>query len=158
MSSIHLRTFVIWASCLTMWCPCQLKWLLYHVVSFTIYGTLHAFVALWTRIYVAMLLDRLFCPDWIMVMHFCLEPTYLTLTDFNASKIGQQNLFFCASKHDHATLYLNRLHWLPVKERIQFKILLYVFKCLNGLRNHHILLCPAGLYINWTLSKQRDST
>ena len=37
-------------------------------------------------------------------------------------------LIFCASKHDHATLYLNRLNWLPVKERIQFKILLYVFK------------------------------
>ena len=27
-----------------------------------------------------------------------------------------------------------------------------------GLRNHYILFCPAGLYINWTLSKQRDST
>ena len=25
-----------------------------------------------------------------------------------------------------------------------------------GLRNHYILFCPAGLYINWTLSKQRD--
>ena len=88
-----------------------------------------------------MLLDRLFCPDWIMVMHFCLEPTNLTSTDFNASKIGQQSLFFCASKHDHATLYLNRLHWLPVNECIQFKILLYVFKCLNGHAPSYLASC-----------------
>ena len=27
-----------------------------------------------------------------------------------------------------------------------------------GLCNHYILFCPAGLYINWTLSKQRDSS
>ena len=33
----------------------------------------------------------------------------------------------------HITPVLNRLHWLPVVFRIRFKILLLVFKCLNGL-------------------------
>ncbi len=37
------------------------------------------------------------------------------------------------SKYDHITPVLKSLHWLPVSQRIQFKILLITFKCLNGL-------------------------
>ena len=36
-------------------------------------------------------------------------------------------------KHDHITPVLASLHWLPVQFRIDFKILLLVFKVLNGL-------------------------
>ena len=36
-------------------------------------------------------------------------------------------------KHDHITPILMDLHWLPVNEHIQFKILLLTFKSLNGL-------------------------
>ena len=39
-------------------------------------------------------------------------------------------LIFLASKKDHATPFLQQLHWLPVKQRVLFKVLLYVFKCL----------------------------
>ena len=35
-------------------------------------------------------------------------------------------------KYDHITPVLERLHWLPVKKRIEYKILLLVFKCLQG--------------------------
>lgn len=35
-------------------------------------------------------------------------------------------------KHDHITPVLKQLHWLPIKYRIEFKILLLVFKALNG--------------------------
>ncbi len=37
-----------------------------------------------------------------------------------------------AKRHDHITPILASLHWLPVSFRIQFKILLIVFKALNG--------------------------
>ncbi len=37
-----------------------------------------------------------------------------------------------AKKHDHITPILASLHWLPVSFRIQFKILLIVFKAHNG--------------------------
>lgn len=37
-----------------------------------------------------------------------------------------------AKKTDHITPVLASLHWLPVYFRIQFKILLFVFKALNG--------------------------
>ena len=32
---------------------------------------------------------------------------------------------------DHITPVLKELHWLPVEKRIEFKILLLVYKCLN---------------------------
>ena len=36
-------------------------------------------------------------------------------------------------KYDHITPVLESLHWLPVKFRIVFKVLLLVYKALNGM-------------------------
>ncbi len=41
-------------------------------------------------------------------------------------------------KRDHITPILASLHWLPVKQRIVFKILLFVFKAINGLAPEYI--------------------
>ena len=38
----------------------------------------------------------------------------------------------CKRKFDHATPLLIELHWLPVRQRIVLKILLYTFKALHG--------------------------
>ena len=38
-----------------------------------------------------------------------------------------------AKKRDHITPVLASLHWLPVDKRINFKIMLYTYKALNGL-------------------------
>ena len=35
-------------------------------------------------------------------------------------------------RRDHITPILKQLHWLPIKRRIEFKILLLVFRCING--------------------------
>ena len=35
-------------------------------------------------------------------------------------------------KYDHVTPLLKDLHWLPVKHRITFKVLLFTYKALNG--------------------------
>ena len=35
--------------------------------------------------------------------------------------------------HHHITPILQQLHWLPVKHRIEFKILLYTFKAIHNL-------------------------
>ena len=35
-------------------------------------------------------------------------------------------------KHNHITPVLKELHWLPVRKRIDFKILLLAYKCLHG--------------------------
>ena len=41
-------------------------------------------------------------------------------------------LVSCSHKYEHITPVLRRLHWLPVEQRIQYKILLLTFKALNG--------------------------
>ena len=35
-------------------------------------------------------------------------------------------------RRDHITPILRQLHWLPIKRRIELKILLHVFRCING--------------------------
>ena len=60
-------------------------------------------------------------------------------------------LIFCASnmfKQDHASQYLQDLHWLPVDKRILYKMFLYVYKCLNGFG-------PNYLASSFSLYKQR---
>ena len=42
-------------------------------------------------------------------------------------------VIFKKKKRDHMTPYLKELHWLPVRSRVTFKILLLTYKCLNGL-------------------------
>ena len=38
-----------------------------------------------------------------------------------------------ASKYDHITPILFKLHWLPVQKRLEYKILLLTFKILNNM-------------------------
>jgi len=42
-------------------------------------------------------------------------------------------LIFLSRKFDHVTPLLRDLHWLSFPERINYKLALLVFKCLNGL-------------------------
>ena len=42
-------------------------------------------------------------------------------------------LIFLESKYCHVRPFLYNLHWLPVKFRIDFKILLLTYKAINGL-------------------------
>ena len=47
------------------------------------------------------------------------------------------------SKFHHITPILQQLHWLPVSDRIKFKIMLFVWKCLHS---------SAPVYLNNLLS------
>ena len=74
------------------------------------------------------------------------------LTGLNKKSIRQLQLIQNAAarvltntrKLDHITPVLKSLHWLPVSQRIDFKILLLVYKALNGLGPKYIqdLLVP----------------
>ena len=41
-------------------------------------------------------------------------------------------LIFSADRRASPSPLLDSLHWLPVRERIQFKLCMYVYKCLHG--------------------------
>ena len=46
-------------------------------------------------------------------------------------------------RREHITPVLHSLHWLPIKQRINYKIMLFTFKALNGLTPPYIqdLIC-----------------
>ena len=48
-------------------------------------------------------------------------------------------------RYDHITQSRQSLHWLPVKSRIDFKICLLVYKCLNGLAPQYLIDCLSRL-------------
>lgn len=48
-------------------------------------------------------------------------------------------LIFRRSKFDHITPILFELHWIPVKYRSKYKILLLTYKCLNGLAPKYLV-------------------
>ena len=49
-------------------------------------------------------------------------------------------------KFDHITPVLVQLHWLPIAQRIEFKILLLVYKCLHNLAPSYLsaLIVPVS--------------
>ncbi len=77
-----------------------------------------------------------------IVIHTCIYYfTSLLLYGANQSSIGRlqmvQNvaarLLTGSHKYHHISPILTSLHWLPVKQRIKFNILVFVFKALHGL-------------------------
>ena len=56
-------------------------------------------------------------------------------------------------KADHITPLLIELHWLPVEQRINFKISLFTYKIINGLAPMYLseLLVP---YVPTIISNQ----
>lgn len=39
----------------------------------------------------------------------------------------------CTSRRESARPLLRLLHWLPVQQRVEFKVLVFIYKCLHGL-------------------------
>ncbi len=50
----------------------------------------------------------------------------------------QTRVFTRTRKYDHISPVLSTLHWLPIKHRIGFKILLITYKALNGLAPQYL--------------------
>ena len=63
------------------------------------------------------------------------------------------------SKYCHITPLLVDLHWLPVKFRIEFKILLIVFKIFRGLAPSYLsFLITSKLVSKYNLRSSSDGT
>ena len=52
---------------------------------------------------------------------------------------GHARLVVRCDRRDHITPVLKKLHWLPVKQRVTYKILLLTFRALNGLAPIYIV-------------------
>lgn len=83
--------------------------------------------------YMKYLFMLLFRRIWIIVTLFYLGYSSHKLIDYNMHKNLAARLLAATSRYEHVTPGLRSLHWLPVSTRIDFTILLLVFKVLNGL-------------------------
>ena len=57
-------------------------------------------------------------------------------------------------KHEHITPILRDLHWLPIKQRIVFKLMTLTYRCLNGLAPQYL----ASLLTRYTPSRTLRSS
>ena len=60
------------------------------------------------------------------------------------------------AKFSHITPVLRTLHWLPIKQRVQFKMLILVFKAINGLAPNYISNLVNILYPSKYLLRQNN--
>lgn len=67
------------------------------------------------------------------------------------------SLWTSARKREHITRVIMSLHWLPVHFRIDFEVLLLVFKCLNGLGPSYLSVFLCEYYPVRTLRSANQS-
>jgi len=68
-------------------------------------------------------------------------------------------LVFSAPRRDHVSPLLLQLHWLKAPERIQYKLAVLVYKCLNGMAPSYLadeFLQPADLTTRTRLRSARS--
>ena len=75
----------------------------------------------------ALVMSRL---DYASSLLYNINKTYLNQLQCLQSFVAC--LVLRASFRESAELLRKHLHWLPVEQRINFRIVIYVFKCLHG--------------------------
>ena len=65
-------------------------------------------------------------------IHFTLASHKQISTNFNAFKINWHVSLQILQKYQHITPTLKKLHWLPIKQRIDYKICLLTYKTLTN--------------------------
>ena len=92
-------------------------------------------------------------PDWIIVIHYCLDPNN-SLKSLQLIQNAAARALTGISKRDHITPVLASLHWLPLKSRIEFKILLLTYKALKGLAPSYLKDLIVPYYPNRSLRSE----
>ena len=69
--------------------------------------------------------------NWITVMPFSMVFLNVLSKNCNWFKTPLLGLITCSRKYDHTTPLRIQLHWLPITQRIWFKVLLLTFKAIH---------------------------
>jgi len=73
------------------------------------------------------------CHGWITVMDRSSASRCASLSDYSESVINSSaQMVFSSLRFDHITPLLRQLHWLKVPKRIDYKLALLVYKCLQS--------------------------
>ena len=73
------------------------------------------------------------------IIAFCMVLPQLTSTDSQKIQNYAARITMLTPKRSHISRVLTQLHWLPVRQRIGYKILLYTYKALNRLAPAYLL-------------------
>ena len=68
--------------------------------------------------------------DWIIVMLCSVDYRIPWWTSYNLYRTRQLPLLQGGARDNHITPVLKKLHWLPVKYRAQYKLLVHTYKAL----------------------------
>ena len=102
-----------------------------------------------------MMLRRLFMHlfhlSWMSVILFYMAYPNRLLISYSMYKNCAARLVTRTRSSEHITPVLRRLHWLPVRQRITYKILLLTYKALSGIVPKYIAL------ISFSPMLRRDS-
>ena len=90
----------------------------------TQYGT---FVHFQLRRWQTWFLARWCSSEWIMITHFTSVCRPQTLTHYSGRRTQQQESWLLSLMMNHITPTLKRLHWLPVRQRVTYKIATLVY-------------------------------
>ena len=69
---------------------------------------------------------------WYLNSLFFISYQPVILSSCNRFKMLPQRLLSSTTRFDHISPVMKDLHWLPVKYRIMFKLVVYTFKALHG--------------------------
>jgi len=110
----------------------KITWSPYAKLHFTILKTYQGFGLVWQRKcvnswYMLFISSKLDFNNGILVNLPAKHIQRLQSVQNYAARLVMQ-----ARKYDHITPILQKLHWLPVHARIQFKILVMTYKCQNN--------------------------
>ncbi len=81
----------------------------------------------------ALVISRLDCCNSLL----CGLPADLLNRLQRVQNACARTIMMCR-KYDHITPVLKELHWLPIAKRIQFKVLMLTYKCLNGVAPQYL--------------------
>ncbi len=76
----------------------------------------------------ALVLSRLDYANY----SFLAGTTEINLTKLQRFQNKAVRLIHGINRREHITSYLADLHWLPVRERVNFKICTIIYQCING--------------------------
>ena len=137
ISSQSVPLLAILASSLTLTCLSLIKSTLYPNLVIFISETSVEFVIFFLFLQPQLLQIHLSPANLTTAIHFTLASHKQISTNFNAFKNSLARVITNTSKYQHITPTLKKLHWLPIKQRIDYKICLLTYKTLTH-NNLHI--------------------
>ena len=115
-----LQVIVLVTALLVSFCMARYYILVHHLEPFSCVSESESFLIGTPAI---LSYVHLFFRKWTMATPSYTAPLTQTYKDSEYIRNWAAKLINCALKKDHATPYLREMHWLPVRERIIFKIL-----------------------------------